>query len=66
VPANNPLLETLTVKGLRKRRALPDIQLDWLIHYFKQCKEQFERKYGEERFTSCGQSYYYVDARLLP
>lgn len=66
VPANGVMLEGITVKALKKRKKLSDAELDALITYFKHCKEEFGKKFAEEQFSSGGQEYYYINAKLLP
>lgn len=67
VPSNNRLLDSISVKGLKKKRMLPDKELDGLIRYFKETKERMVKKATEEQVTTGGQSYYYyLDAEVLP
>lgn len=66
IPANHPTLEEITVKKLKKRRVLTDKGLDCLIHYFKEKKEDMDKKSTEEQVSSGGQNYYYIDWKLLP
>lgn len=66
VPSNNRLLDSITVKGLKKKRALPDKELDALIRYFKEAKEATVKKSTDEAVASGGQHYYYLDAGMLP
>lgn len=66
VPANGPLLEDVTVKGLKRHKKLSDAELDALVAYFKHCKEEFGKKFAQEQFSSAGQEYYYIDSKLLP
>lgn len=66
VPANSPVLDGITVKELKKKKRLTDKELDGLIQYFKERKENMAKKYGEEQITTGGQSYYYIASELLP
>lgn len=66
VPSNDPQLEDITVGNLRKRRRLPDRELDRLIAGFMESKSRFTEKAADEQFSSAGQEYYYVDPNLLP
>ena len=66
VPANSPVLDGITVKELKKKKRLTDKELDELIQYFKERKENMAKKYGEEQITTGGQSYYYIASELLP
>ena len=66
VPANSPVLDDITVKDLKKKKQLTDKELDGLIQYFKERKENMAKKYGEEKITMEGQSYYYIASELLP
>ena len=56
----------ITVKDLKKKKQLTDKELDGLIQYFKERKENMAKKYGEEKITMEGQSYYYIASELLP
>ncbi|MFK2276564.1 hypothetical protein ACIXO6_09410 [Bacteroides fragilis] len=66
VPANSPVLDDITVKDLKKKKQLTDKELDGLIQYFKERKENMAKKYGEEKIAMEGQSYYYIASELLP
>lgn len=66
VAANNPFLESIRIKDLKKSGKISDAELDTLINYFKDCKKKFEEKYSEEQFSSGSQSYYYIDSKILP
>ena len=66
VPANSSVLDDITVKDLKKKKQLTDKELDELIQYFKERKENMAKKYGEEKITMEGQSYYYIASELLP
>lgn len=65
-PSNLPLLDSITIKELRKKKYISDSQLDGLIRYFKSCKKQFDGKSAEEKTASATENYYYIDAKLLP
>lgn len=66
VPANSPVLGQITVKGIKKRKHLTDRQLDRLIRYFKERKEELDQKSAADKVNTGGQNYYYIDAKLLP
>lgn len=66
VPSNNRLLDSITIKDLKKKRILPDKELDGLIRYFKEAKGTTVKKAREEQITTGGQRYYYLDAGGLP
>lgn len=66
VPANEPGLERITIRELKKKKYVSDAHLDALITYFKQCKETFIRKCAEEQVSSGGRGYYYVGTEGLP
>lgn len=66
VPSNGSMLDSLTVKELKKKKLVPDAQLDNLIQYFKERKENLIKKATEEQITTGGQNYYYIDSKLLP
>ena len=55
-----------TLQDLKKKKQLTDKELDGLIQYFKERKENMAKKYGEEKITMEGQSYYYIASELLP
>lgn len=65
-PSNYNSLKNIQIKKLKKRRKFTDNQLDTLIKYFKNCKDEFEKKHVEEQFLSGSQPYYYIDSKLLP
>lgn len=66
VPANHPMLDGITVKELKKKDVLSDKELDELIQYFKERKENMTKKCSEEQITTEGQNYYYIDSKFLP
>lgn len=66
VPANNEALKLITVKELKKKKVVSDAQLDALITYFKECKENFIRKFAEEQVRTGGGEYYYLKTEVLP
>lgn len=66
VPSNNPMLDSITVKDLKKKKQVSDSQLDSLIQYLKERKENLIKKSTEEQITTGGQNYYYIDSKLLP
>lgn len=66
VPANHPMLDSITVKELKKKDVLSDKELDELIQYFKERKEKMTKKCSEEQITTEGQNYYYIASKFLP
>lgn len=66
VPANHPMLDGITVKELKKKDVLSDKELDELIQYFKERKENMTKKCSEEQITTEGQNYYYIASKFLP
>lgn len=66
VPANHPMLDSITVKELKKKDVLSDKELDELIQYFKERKENMTKKCSEEQITTEGQNYYYIASKFLP
>lgn len=66
VPSNNPLLEDITIKKLKKKKNLSDHQLDLLVQYFKKVKEEMTAKAAEKQISMGSRNYYYIDAKLLP
>lgn len=66
VPANNPMLDSITVKELKNKKQVSDKELDQLIQYFKERKGNMVKKYGEEQITTGGQNYYYIASGMLP
>lgn len=62
-PTNADLLEHITLKDLRSKRKLKDVQLDFIINYFKEKKKELEKA---EEFESLGQTYYWLPIELLP
>lgn len=66
VPSNDPLLEGITLKELKKKKVLSDRQLDLLVQYFKKVKEEMDAKAAEKQIPMGSRNYYYIDAKLLP
>ena len=66
VESNNPLFSTITIRDIKKRRRFSDRELDELITYFKECKALFEKEHTKEKFTSLGETYYYINPEILP
>lgn len=66
LPSNNPLLEGITLKELKKRKKLSDANLAALIIYFKQSKDKFEEPHSVKQVFSGNQAYYYIDSKILP
>lgn len=66
VPANNEILNTITIKELGDRNKVSDKELEQLVNYFKKTKNRFNDEFSKGKIESSGQPYYYVDYKLLP
>ena len=66
VPANHPMLDSIRVKEFKKKKLVSDKELDKLIQYFKERKENLTKKCSEEQITTGEQIYYYIDSKILP
>lgn len=64
-PTDNPFMEVYRVKDLKRKKMIPDETLDNLIEYFKAKKKELDKAKGKA-FQSNGQTYYWVDRRMLP
>ena len=66
-PSYTKMLAEYKIKDLTNKKKIPDAELDKLILYFKEKKENFKRKLSSlDKFKSNGEAYYWVDQALLP
>lgn len=66
-PTYHPLLEEYTIDDIKKRKKIKDEELDVLITYIKDKKEALEKYlHNPDKFQSGGQTYYWIDQKLLP
>lgn len=64
-PTENPYLKTYRIKDLKDKDMISDEFLDYLLQYFKEKKTELE-KAAKQSFQSNGQTYYWVDRKMLP
>lgn len=64
-PTDNSFLQAFTIKDLKRKKHLPDATLDLIVEHFKTKKAVLE-KAARLSFTSNGQTYYWIDRRMLP
>lgn len=64
-PVDNPFFEVYRLKDLKKKKMVSDVEINRLIEYFKQKKEQLDKAAGTA-FQSNGQTYYWISRELLP
>jgi hypothetical protein len=62
-PSATSILNEIRIKDLSDNKIVSDKELDGLILYFKSKKEELDKA---EKFESNGQTYYWIDRRLLP
>lgn len=62
-PSATDMLNDIKIKELTDYKLVTDKMLDDLIIYFKSKKEELNKA---EKFESNGQTYYWIDRRLLP
>lgn len=66
-PTFNPDLEKYTLKVLKKKKNISDADLDKLITYFKQKRDELEKYLMDpDKFESNGQTYFWISNQLLP
>lgn len=66
-PTYHPDLRKYTIRDIKRKKCIQDNELDDLISYLKQKREGFDMFLANpDKFTSNGQTYYWVDQRLLP
>lgn len=64
-PTDYPLFKVYTLKDLKKKKAVSDSELDYILEYFKEKKTQLDKAF-EKSFQSNGQTYYWISRELLP
>lgn len=64
-PTDNPYLKIYRIKDLKNRKVISDEMLDYLLQYFKEKKKELDKVAGQS-FHSNGQTYYWVDRKMLP
>lgn len=64
-PTNNLFFEVYSLKDLKKKKMISDVELDYLIDYFKEKKQELD-KAAQKSFQSNGQTYYWISRELLP
>lgn len=64
-PTDNPYLKTYRIKDLKDKKMISDELLDYLLQYFKEKKKELDKAAGQS-FQSNGQTYYWVDRKMLP
>jgi hypothetical protein len=62
-PNSNTTLNSILLKNIKNKELVTDKILDDLINYFKNKKDDLDKA---EKFESNGQTYYWVDMKLLP
>lgn len=62
-PVSSELLNTYRVRDLKRKKRMSDSQLDELVNYYKEMKKELDKA---ESFQSNGETYYWVDRRMLP
>ena len=66
-PSKNVLLNHYRIKDIKKKKRLSNEMLDYILQYFKMKKEYLESNLNSiPKFSSNGQTYYWVDEKLLP
>jgi hypothetical protein len=66
-PTFNPTLHTHTIEMIGKKKRVSDRSLDALITYFKQKRDDMDKYLRDpNKFTSNGQTYYWISGHLLP
>jgi len=68
-PTTNDMLKSYIVRDIKRKNNISDQQLDKLILYFKDKKEQLDqhiRTTTKDVFVSNGEKYYWIDEDLLP
>ena len=63
IPTFNETLNSIRVKELKKKKVVTDEVLDELISYYKEMKKELDKA---EQFESNGETYYWVEQKLLP
>lgn len=62
-PTYTQLLKSIRINDLKNKKLVSDKQLDELIAYYKRMKEKLD---NAEQFSSNGETYYWINRKLLP
>ncbi|NDV65222.1 type VI secretion system protein TssR domain-containing protein [Bacteroides sp. 224] len=62
-PVSNELLNRYQVRDLKRKKRMSNEQLEELVNYYKEMKKELDKA---ESFDSNGETYYWVDRRMLP
>jgi hypothetical protein len=62
-PTSHEMLNAIRIRDLKDKKIVTDEMLDELISYYKEMKKELDKA---EAFESNGQTYYWVDRKLLP
>lgn len=65
LPGGLSVFEVYRVKDLKDKDMITDVELDMLIEYFKEKKKMLDEAAGKS-FKSNGQTYYWIDRKMLP
>lgn len=67
LPTMNGVLNEFDLKDLKNKKVIDDRILDHLLIYFKSLSDDMENNFHLiPRFTSNGQTYYWIDGKMLP
>lgn len=62
-PVSNGILNTVRIKDLKDKKKVPDSMLEELVAYYKKMKKELDKA---EQFESNGETYYWIERKLLP
>ena len=62
-PVSDELLNTIQIKDLKDKSKVSDRMLEKLVNYYKKMKKELDKA---EQFESNGETYYWVERKLLP
>ncbi|MCD8192982.1 MAG: hypothetical protein LUD74_00200 [Tannerellaceae bacterium] len=69
-PTDYPIATGFTLKDIKRKKHMRDFELDEMIQYFKTKKDaladHIRTSSGKDTFVSNGETYYWIDSRLLP
>lgn len=66
-PTNNPALHSIAIAKIKKKKYMSDTDLDQLLEYYKEKSEALEHDlYRLPKFTSNGETYYWINESMLP
>ena len=67
LPTGNSVLNDFALKDLKKKKVIDNETLDRLLIYFKSLSDDMENNFHLiPRFTNNGQTYYWIDGKMLP